>query len=498
VSDGVLWLILALGVLAALAIAAALAIHDIAGVVARRFLSHMKPTMVPVIGVCAVASMTLAIATLIVVRGVSTGLQADLQRRVLGVTPHVVVLKHGFTDYGRVMEAIGRMPGVEGVNPFVLDKAMLVADAHLAAVQLKGVDPLLLHGFFAANMAEGSLADLRPPGSLRTRRQTSPPPPFSDDEDPARVGITSERRADGGAEAAVLDDAVAEALGVEGSEPTADGSSDPVDLPGIVPGRRLANELHLETGETVRVMTPRSGKALGFPEPASSSMRSREFRVAGIFYTGFEDYDRSVVFIDLSEAQAFNDLGNEVSGLELRLEDPTRAPDFAEELRRALGCDVYQITTWQDLDRTLFTTLNLQKVVLTAVASALVLAPDLLIVATLVMLIFEKKRAIAILKALGATDFAILRVFVYVGLVIGGLGTFLGLSLGYGICVYLIEGGRMHYPDVYLVDRWPVAIMPADYLFISCGSLGLSFLSSLVPSWLTAARLEPAEGLRYE
>jgi lipoprotein-releasing system permease protein len=498
--DGVQWLILGLGVLAALAVTTVIAVRDMAGIVARRFLSHIKLTVVSVIMICAVVGTTLAVAALTVVMGISTGFQAEFQRRVLGVNAHVVVLKYGFSEYRRVMDMIARMPGVEGVDPFVLNEMMLVADTRIAGVLLKGVDPYLMPDVLdlPQYLVEGSLAGLRLPGALPPSRRASPGPSSSDDDELDMAGIRPPRQGSG-AEADVLDDAVAEALGVDDAPPPApEASTTAPDLPGIVLGRTLARELDLDVGETVRVMTPLSGAALSLWAPEAGTIRSREYRVVGVFYSGFDEYDRRLVFVDLFEAQAFSELGDAATGIELRLADPSAAPAVAERLRRELGRDVYQIIDWQDLNRNLFTALFIQKVALTLVVSALVLVSGLLIISTLVMLIFEKKRAIAILKAIGATDLAVMRVFVFVGMVIGSLGTFLGISLGYGICKYLIAYAWTLDPEVYLIDRLPVAIVPLDYLIIACVSLGISALSTLVPSWLTAARMKPVDGLRYE
>jgi lipoprotein-releasing system permease protein len=496
IGDGVQWLILGLGVLVALAITAVISVRDMAGIVARRFLSHIKLSVVSVIMICAVVGTTLAVAALTVVMGISTGFQAEFQQRVLGVNAHVVVLKYGFTEYRRVMDMIARMPDVVGVDPFVLNEMMLVADTRIAGVLLKGVDPYLMPDVLdlPGYIVEGSLAGLRLPGALPPRHE-SPGTPSRDVE---LAGIRPEHQGSDAA-SAVLDDAVAEALGVDRDPTTSPEAAQAAsELPGIVLGRTLARELDLEVGETVRVMTPLSGAALSLWAPDASAIRSREFRVVGVFYSGFDEYDRRLVFVDLFEAQAFAELGDAATGIELRLADPSTAPDIAEDLRRELGRDVYQIIDWQDLNRNLFTALYIQKVALTLVVSALVLVSGLLIISTLVMLIFEKKRAIAILKAIGATDFAVMRVFVFVGMVIGSLGTFLGISLGYGICRYLIAYGWGLDPAVYLIDRLPVAIEPLDYLIIACVSLGISALSTLVPSWLTAARLKPVDGLRYE
>lgn len=518
----VLWLIVALGATTTFFLAVIAFRRDLAGVLARRFLTHLRLNVVTIIMACAVLGTTLAVAALTVVMGISTGFQAEFQRRVLGVNAHVIVLKYGFTEYRRVMERVRQIPGVIGVNPFVLNEMMLVADMRLAGVLLKGVDPFLMPQALDLPdyMREGSIGGLRTPGALppELRRPSwdhlrdnflgedenyRPPSSVGSAEDgeqreadlgiPGVVPVTGDRD---DAEDNVLDDAVAEALDIELDE---EGPlEEDAVLPGLILGRTLADELDLEMGETVRVMSPLSGSSVALWAPDAGPTRSRQFRVVGIFYSGFDEYDRRLVLVDIFEAQTFFDQGDIATGIELRLEDPDDAPWLARELQNVLGREVYQVIDWQDLNRNLFAALHIQKVALTMVVSALVLVAGLLIIATLVMLIYEKKPEIAVLKAMGATDSSVMRVFVFIGLFVGSLGTFLGITLGYGICQGLILYGWDLDPDVYLIDRLPVAIVFSDYVIIATVSLVISFLSTLVPSWLTAARLKPVDGLRAE
>jgi lipoprotein-releasing system permease protein len=304
-----------------------------------------------------------------------------------------------------------------------------------------------------------------------------------------------ERRT-GGATAQDLDDAIAAALEVE-LVPIEEEEEDR-PLPGIVLGRTLARELDATVGDRVRIITPLSGLDVSLWAPEAQAPRSREFRVIGVFYSGFDEYDTRLVYVDLFEAQAFYDHGDVVTGVEIRLDDPDDADAVAAQVDEILGGSPYRVLDWEELNHNLFTALRIQKLALTVVVALLVVVSGLLIIATLVMMIFEKKREIAILKAVGATNGAVMRIYLLVGSTIGAVGTALGVGLGYLICRILIAYGWPLDPGVYLIDHLPVEIDPIDYAVVSLVALTICILSTVFPSWLTAATMKPVDGLRYE
>jgi lipoprotein-releasing system permease protein len=575
--DDVLWLLPALAGLVVALFFVVLLNRGLAGEVARRYLTHFKLTIISTITVFAVLGITLAVAALTTVTGISTGFQAEFQRKVLGVNAHVLVLKYlDFSEYREVMDMIRTVPGVAGVNPFVINEMMVVSGPRIAGVLLKGVDPELMPTVLDLphHIVEGSLDGLRVPGrgppearnvTWRTawtdgaeeedeeeavpgvspdpgarRRREAPARELDDavaealgvEPEPRRMaptralddavaealgvepapraetpptprpdvpGVSAETPGEGlaAADEDTLDDAVAEALGVEPAPAPATPEA-PEELPGIVLGRTLASELDARVGDTVRIVTPLSGLDVSLWAPEAQVPRSREFRVVGLFYSGFDEYDTRLVYVDLYEAQSFYDHGDVITGVEIRLDDPDEAKPTAQEIDRRLGGTPYRILDWEELNHNLFTALRIQKVALTVVVSALVLVSGLLIIATLVLMIFEKKRDIAILKAMGATNGSVMRIFVLVGSTIGALGTFLGVALGYGVCRILIAYGWPLDPGVYLIDHLPVEIELRDYLIVSGVALGISVLSTVFPSWLTAATMKPVDGLRYE
>lgn len=532
-SDVLHWLLPILGGIAVILIGTLALSRDLAGVIARRYLTHFKLTIVSTITIFAVMGTTLAVAALTTVTGISTGFQAEFQRKVLGVNAHVLILKYlDFTEYRQVMEQVRQIPGVLGVNPFVINEMMVVNGSRIAGVLLKGVDPELMPTVLdlPEHLIEGSLEGLRLPGRTpptartpswrrtwdrpapgdqpldgasdgRTPRAAAPdagPPETSEDERPPEIGIPgvvpSERRRE--AEERELDEAVADALDI-----ALDPAPEPEvveELPGIVLGRTLAQELDAQVGDTVRIVTPLNGLDVSLWAPEAQVPRSREFRVIGLFYSGFDEYDTRLVYVDLFEAQAFYDHGDVVTGVELRLEDPNMAPTVASEIEAELGGTPYRILDWENLNHNLFTALRIQKMVLSLVVSLLVLVSGLLIISTLVLMIFEKKREIAILKAMGATNGVILRLFILVGSTIGAVGTFLGIALGYSASKFLIAYGWPLDPGVYLIDHLPVEIDPVDYIVVSCVAMGTAIISTIFPAWFTAATMKPVDGLRYE
>jgi lipoprotein-releasing system permease protein len=443
------------------------------------------------------------------------------------------------------MEQIRQIPGVAGVNPFVINEMMVVHGPLLAGVLLKGVDPELMPTVLDLpdHIVEGSTNGLRLPGRQPpVGRQPSWGEPWPDDEliddfddqigvpgvtpgprrrhhTPAEIlddavaealevdteppgqdlelpGIVPTRMPEAGSSRQVLDEAVADALEVEIAPPAPE--QQPEELPGIVLGRTLARELDAQVGDSVRVVTPLAGLDISFFAPDSQGPRSREFRVIGIFYSGFDEYDTRLVYVDLYEAQEFFDHGDVVTGVEIKLDDPEDAPAIAVQVNEVLGGSPYRIIDWEQLNHNLFTALRIQKLALTIVVSLLVVVSGLLIAATLVMMIFEKKREIAILKAIGATNGTIMAIFLLVGSVVGAIGTAGGVGLGYGLCRLLIAYGWPLDPEVYLIDHLPVEIVPLDYVWVSTIALVICIVSTVFPAWITAASMKPVDGLRYE
>ncbi len=277
----------------------------------------------------------------------------------------------------------------------------------------------------------------------------------------------------------------------------AEGVTDTSDLPGVVVGVTLARNLGLELGDRVRVISPLAGLDTSLWAPNDRTPRSREFRVIGVFEAGFQEYDSRLIYVDLYEAQSFFDQGDTVTGVEMRLNDLEAAPEIARQIERDLGGGPFHTMDWEELNRNLFTALEIQKVMLSLVTSAIMVVAALVVIATLIILVLEKKREIAILKAMGAKDLSVLGIFMVQGLVIGALGTLIGLAMGGGAVAYLDIYQFPLDPKVYLIDHLPVRISHWEFVLTTIVALGICLLATLIPSWW-AARLLPADGVRYE
>ncbi len=270
-----------------------------------------------------------------------------------------------------------------------------------------------------------------------------------------------------------------------------------VRLPGLVVGVTLARTLGIQVGDEVKIISPLAGLDTSLWRPGAGAPRSKDFRVVGIFEAGFQEYDTRLVYADLHQAQLLADRGDTVTGVELRLHDLERAHDVARALERALGGGPYHTLDWQELNHNLFTALEIQKVMLSLVIATIIFVAAFNVVATLIMVVLEKKREIAILKAMGAKDSAILAIFLLQGTVVGVIGTLLGLVVGGALCAWLTYYEFPLDPKVYLIDHLPVRTSPVEFLLTVAIALAICVTATLVPSWW-AARLLPADGVRYE
>ena len=274
-------------------------------------------------------------------------------------------------------------------------------------------------------------------------------------------------------------------------------AQEPVDaLPGIIVGKTLAEDLGAEVGDRVRLISPLAALGLALSEPGGASTRSREFRVIGVFQAGFQEYDSGLVYTDLFEAQHLFDEGDNVTGVELRVHDLDTSFELARRIEQDLG-GAFHSLDWSELNRNLFTALEVQKIALTLVIATIIFVAAFNVIATLIMIVIEKKREIAILKAMGATDITVLGIFMVQGVVVGVIGTLAGVLVGGGLVVYLDKIRFPLDPKVYLIDHLPVVLNPTVFLVTIGIALLICTVSTIAPSWW-AARMLPVEGLRYE
>jgi lipoprotein-releasing system permease protein len=245
-------------------------------------------------------------------------------------------------------------------------------------------------------------------------------------------------------------------------------------------------------GDTVNVVSPFGDLGPSGPQP-----KSRPFRVAAIFVSGMYEYDAKFAYLQLAEAQRFFGTGDSVTGLELRVNPVDEARFIMRRVLARLDGHPYRVKDWGEMNRNLFSALMMEKVVMAVILGCIVLVASFIIVATLIMLVLEKRREIAVLKSMGAGLPGIMKIFVAEGLVIGAIGTAFGLLLGWGICLLIDQVGIPLDPEIYYIDKLPVLMDPTQFALVALLAMALSYLATIYPA-SKAARLHAVEGLRGE
>jgi lipoprotein-releasing system permease protein len=475
---------------------------------ALRYMRSRKRGFISLTTLFAIVGVALGTAALAAVMSVTGGFRAQFQKKVLGVNGHVIVMRSSFRDYEYVMDKVRTVPGVIGVSPFVLNPMMVTHEGRTeTGVTFKGVDPISVGKVLdlPEQIIEGSLEGLRPvrPASADKAdkaREKAPP------SQPAGVLPHTQRSADElawhaakplpagsivpeGGYTSVLpaDDSLPEELD---PDPCRAASG---DLPGIIVGIGLVHVLNLHVGDCVQVTSPMIGYALagGRVQPPIA----KQFKVAGVFQAGFDQYDSKFVYTNLREAQAFYQEGDSVTGVEMKVADVDEAREIALRVEEQLGDRLYHVVDWMELNHGLFTALRIQQILMSLVLALIILVAAFTVIATLIMVVLDKKKEIAALKAMGASDAQLLRAFMYQGLFIGLLGTFFGLSFGYVICRWILAHGFPLDPKVYFIDRLPVQIRLVEFALTGTFAIAACLLATLWPA-LHAARLRPAEAFR--
>lgn len=262
--------------------------------------------------------------------------------------------------------------------------------------------------------------------------------------------------------------------------------------PGIILGRVLARSVGAFVGDTVTLVSP-----FGQITPLGRIPKARQFRVVGIFESGMFDFDSALAYLSLGSAQAFLGLGDQVTGLELKVGDIYQADAIAQAVQRRLGYPFFA-QDWMTMNRTFFNALKLEKTVMFIILTLIVLVAAFNIVSTLIMIVMEKNKDIGILMAMGATRRSIMKIFVMDGLIIGVVGTLAGLVGGLGLSALLSRYQFIKLPpDIYHLTRLPVLVEPLDVALICSAAVLISLAATIYPAW-QASRLDPAEAIRYE
>jgi lipoprotein-releasing system permease protein len=388
----------------------------------------------------------LGTAAPILALSVMSGFEADLKGKIRGAKADVVVTvpdDRPFLDWQRVHQTILGIAGVTGATPYLEAEVMVRAGVSPAGIVLRGIDP----------DSAATVLDLG-----RTARECS----IEDLAHPERVPL----------------------------DPLA--PDDTKDAPAIILGEELyARTLRVFQGSLIDVVCPLCKMGPSGPMPGLKA-----FRAAGHFYSGMYEFDSKLAYISLSEAQSFLRMPGEVTGIDVRTYDPDAAPAISAAIQARLG-DGYQAQSWEELNKGLFMALRLEKMAMFVVLTFIALVASFSIVSTLIMMATEKAREVAILKAMGAGDGAVRRVFLAEGIYIGFIGLLVGVAWGIAGCLLIRRYGLPLPTDVYYITQLPVVMRTGEIVTVAASALGLCFLATVYPAWL-ASRMRPVDGLRYE
>jgi lipoprotein-releasing system permease protein len=452
--------------------------------IAARHVRSQKSGFVTVISLLSIAGVWVSSFALCIVVCVMGGFGSDLKRKILGNNAHVKIeATNGgsFKDWHDILEEVRKVPGVLAATPVAGGEAMASSSSNTAGVLLRGIDPNTIGDVIdlKKNVEVGrwkyltdwkSLAELPPdePIGLGPGGETYLKGPS--------LKFDSDTKSDD-----KLDPAVKDALV-------------PSDAyPGIVLGRELAKTLHVYIGDELTLVSP-----LGDLGPMGVLPKSRRFHVAAVFYSGMYEYDQSQAYVTLEVAQEFLDVTDRVTTLEVKVNNAEKVGDVRAGLLQTIKARPdLRVRDWKESNRNLFSALQLEKIATFVILSLTILVASFCIICTLLLMVTEKSKEIAVMKSLGASDPVILRIFMTEGMMIGGIGTLLGVVTGLSGALGLLWFGVRLDPEVYYIDRLPISVDPLDFLIVALSAFAITTLATLYPA-LAASRLRPVDGIRYE
>jgi lipoprotein-releasing system permease protein len=409
-------------------------------VAARYLKAKRRQAVVGVVTAISVAGITAGVAALIIALAITNGMQRDLQDRLVDSSAHVQLLRtknDGIRDWQPLLARLRKLPHVVAAAPELDEQVMVGRGARAGYALIEGIVP-------DYEQAVSKTLSKAPSAALRA-----------------------------------LDPAPAPA------------SPSNAEYPPVILGNDLAESLGATVGDSIIMVSPQ-----GDLTPLGMVPKVVHFQLAGVYHTGFFQYDSAWGFIRLADAQRLYDEPDLITVISFRIDNLNNAPAIAQEIEKAAGPG-FMTTNWKEQNRELFRALALERVVTFIVITLIVIVAALNILIALTMMVMEKTRDIAVLMSFGVAPAQIRRIFLFQGLLISVVGTALGLILGY---IGAWAGGHYHVPlspDVYAIDTLPFAPRLLDGLLVSAVSIGISLLATLYPS-STAARIRPAEALRYE
>ena len=403
-------------------------------------LHYLKPknnSFISLLSLISVAGIMIGVMALIVVISVMSGFDRTLEKRVIGIESQIIVLNYnGFVNnYKKAVKKISRIKGVKNVSPFTYTDVMISSASTSTGSVLRGVDI----------RTEEKVTDLKKyliKGNLS--------------------GLNNKKKNE------------------------------------IVLGKVLAQNLGVSVGDRVTVISPE-----GEITPFGVMPKTERFVVCGIINSGMYNYDSTLSFISLKNAQAFLGLSaDSVTGLEVKLDNLSSANSFAKKITDKLNgnktSSSYYALSWEELNKNLFSAIKLEKLTMFVILSLIVLVAAFNIISTLIMVVMEKRKDIAILKSIGASSKDIMIIFIAQGVIIGAIGTGLGLLSGFLICYLEKTYHIISLPSsVYYITTLPVRMTAGEFIVIGLSALFLSFAATLYPSY-KAGKIDPAEGVRHE
>ncbi len=422
-------------------------------------LRHLKgknrSSAVSQLTILSIVGVAVGVWALVVVMSVLNGFGQDLRKKILQNTPQLIVEHRS----GRLrlhrqycQKLRGELPQLTHCSPYIFVESMLLSKINSAGVLLRGLapdSPMLSH--LQEQLRQGKISDLFVKKFPKKKKKIL-------QKSSAVDGVGAGRR-----------------------------------YPTVFLGKELAQNLGVKVGELIQAVSP-LGSTL---TPFGPTPRIKKFYVAGIVFTGMYEYDSKLAFVSLKSAQKLFKMRGEVTGLELAVKNFEEAPEIKVQIRNILGDPHLRIKDWSDINSRLFSALRLERIMMFAVLSLILLVASFSIVSTLTMSIIERTSEIAILKAMGAKKLDLMKTFMLEGMAIGSIGTAVGLFFGWRTCQFLINHPLQMNTDVYYIPQLPVQIAWGDFLFAGLAAIFISIFAAIYPA-LQAAELHPLEGLQRD